>query len=59
MDLLQTTQIMLEHRTLAELHQRPNGCWRSVELGDLVFVNDAPVPIVAGEEGSSFELQTQ
>lgn len=56
MDLLQTTQIMLEHGTLAELHQRPNSCWRSVELGDLVFVNDAPVPIVAGEEGSSFEL---
>lgn len=56
MRLLQTTQIMLEHGTLAELHQRPNGCWRRVELGNLVFVNDAPVPIVSGEERSSLEL---
>lgn len=57
--LLETAQIMLEHRRLAELHERTYGRGRRIELGDLVLVNYAPVAIVAGIEGRALELQVK
>lgn len=50
---------MLEHWSFAELHERAYGRGCGIELRDLILVNDAPIAIVAREEGRALELQAK
>lgn len=47
---------MLEHWSFAELHQGSDGRGSRVELSHLVLVDNAPVAVIAGIEGSTLEL---
>jgi len=57
LNLLETAEIVLEHRSIAKLHECPNCRRRRIELCDLILVNNTPVAIVARKEGGSLKLQ--
>jgi len=48
---------VLEHGSLAVLHEGTDGRGSCVELGDPIFVNDTPVPIVSREEWGALKLE--